>query len=134
MERLVALVPPPRKNQIRYSGVFASNSKLRKRIVPKKEEDPITIPAEEGRHPTSKSSRKHSGWAKLMARVFGIDVLQCPRCQSKLQVLSFITEPAVIKNILASLKMATAPPEPARSSFVSEQTDFVYDYDFTDSI
>ena len=69
-----------------------------------------------------------------MARVFGIDVLSCPRCKSKLQVLSFITEPAVVKDILTSLKMATAPPEMARSSFVSEQTDFVYDYDYTSSI
>ena len=35
MERLVSLVPPPRKNMIRYSGVFAPNSKLRKAVVPK---------------------------------------------------------------------------------------------------
>jgi len=51
-----------------------------------------------------------------------------------MQIISFITEPAVIKNILTSLKMATAPPEPARSSFVSQQTDFVYDYDYSESI
>jgi hypothetical protein len=59
-----------------------------------------------------------------------VDVLACPRCQSKMQIISFITEPTVIKNILTSLKMATAPPEPARSSFVSEQTDFIYDFDY----
>ena len=65
-----------------------------------------------------------------MARVFGIDVLECPRCKSKLQVLSFITEPGPIRDILKSLGMATAPPETARSSFVSDQTDFIYDYDY----
>ena len=131
MERLVALVPSPRKNQIRYSGVFAPNAKLREKIVPQKEEAQGTMPAEECRHP---SSRKRMGWAKLLSRVFQIDILACPRCQSKMQIISFITEPAVIKNILTSLKMATAPPEPARSSFVSQQTDFVYDYDYSESI
>lgn len=131
LERLVALVPPPRKNQVRYHGVFAPNSSLRGKIVlaPKPTEpQPQTAPAEaaQPRHPT----RKRLGWAKLMARVFGIDVLECPRCKSKLQVLSFITEPDVITNILKSLKMATAPPETARSSFKSEQTDFIYEYDY----
>ena len=68
-----------------------------------------------------------------MARVFGIDVLAFPRCKSKLQVLSFITEPDVIKNILKSIGMATAPPKMARSNFVSEQTDITYQYDATPS-
>jgi len=67
-----------------------------------------------------------------MARVFGIDVLQCPRCKSKLQVLSFITEPGPIKDILTALKMPTAPPETARSSFRSEQADFKYEYDYAE--
>jgi len=131
IERLVALVPPPRKNQVRYHGVFAPNASLREEIVPTPESgepQPKTAPVEAAKpgHPT----RKRLGWAKLMARVFGIDVIECPRCKSKLQVLSFITEPDVIKNILKSLGMATAPPEMARSGFKSEQTDFVYDYDY----
>jgi hypothetical protein len=67
-----------------------------------------------------------------MAHVFGIDVLQCPRCKSKLQVLSFITEPGPIGDILKSLGMATAPPEMARPSFVYEQTDFTYQYDYAE--
>ena len=35
LERLTALIPPPRKNQIRYHGVFAPNARLRAQIVPK---------------------------------------------------------------------------------------------------
>jgi len=46
-----------------------------------------------------------------------------------MQIISFITEQDAIRGILKALKMATAPPEMARSSFVSEQTDFTYDYD-----
>lgn len=54
------------------------------------------------------------------------------RCKSKLQVLSFITEPDVIKNILKSVRMATVPPEMAWFNFKSEQTDFIYEYDYAE--
>jgi hypothetical protein len=124
LERLVALIPPPRKNLIRYSGVFAPNAKLRKAIVPKTVED-AEVHCENGNHG---KTTKHFAWAKLMARVFDIDVLECPRCKSKMQTISFITEPGPIKDILASMRMATAPPEAAKSSFVLEQTHFDYDY------
>ena len=49
-----------------------------------------------------------------------------------MQTISFITEGKVIRDILASLKMATAPPEPHPSQFITEQDDFFsepeYDY------
>ena len=35
MGRLAALVPRPRVNLTRFHGVFASNSKLRKHVVPR---------------------------------------------------------------------------------------------------
>jgi len=63
-----------------------------------------------------------------MARVFDVDVLKCPRCQSEMQTISFITESKAIKEILYSLKMATAPPEIGRDCFVPEQTELIYDY------
>ncbi len=128
LERLVAIVPPPNKNMIRYSGVFASNSRLRKQIVPKPEDEACEEP-KPSKHPTTK---KHWSWAKLMRRVFEIDVRECPRCKSQMQTISFITEGRVIRDILASLKMATAPPEPNPSQFKNEQDDFFsepeYDY------
>ena len=34
--RLAALVPKPRVNLTRFHGVFSSNSKLRKQVVPRK--------------------------------------------------------------------------------------------------
>ena len=110
---------------IRYSGVFAPNSRLRRQIVPKEE---ATDVCEDGpSHPTLK---KRYGWGRLMARVFEIDVYSCPRCKSQMQTISFVTAPQAIVDILKCLKMATAPPEIARSSFREEQTDIYYDYDF----
>jgi hypothetical protein len=51
-----------------------------------------------------------------MRRVFEIDVLECPRCSRKCEVLAVITAPRVIRAFLACLGLATrAPPiAPAR--------------------
>ncbi len=52
-----------------------------------------------------------------MARVFELDVLECPRCGQKgMQRIAFITQPSVIRSILASVGLATAPPERQRAS------------------
>lgn len=126
LERLVAIVPPPNKNMIRYSGVFASNSRLRKQIVPKPQDETCEEP-EPSQHP---STKKPWSWAKLMRRVFEVDVRECPRCKSQMQTISFITEGNVIRDILASLRMATAPPEPKPSQFINEQDDFFSDIEY----
>ncbi len=101
IERLVALIPYPRKNQIRYHGFFAPNAQLREEIT-----SGLVSQASDG---SKKICRP--GFAKLMARVFEIDVLACPRCHSKMQLISFITDPVAIRDILRSLKMTTAPPD-----------------------
>lgn len=114
LERLVALVPPPRKNLIRYHGVFGPNAEIRDQVV--------AGIADSGKQDTGRKIHR-PGFAKLMARVFEIDVLECPRCKSKMQLISFITDPAAIKDILKSLKMSTAPPEttmPSEHSVVYE--------------
>ena len=126
LERLVAIVPPPNKNMIRYSGVFASNSRLRKQIVPKPQ-DEAGEESEPSKHPATK---KHWSWAKLMRRVFEIDVRECPRCKSQMQTISFITETKVIRDILSSLKMATAPPEAKPSQFINDQDNFFSDIEY----
>jgi hypothetical protein len=123
IERLVALVPPPRKNQLRYHGIFAPNSKLRKAVVPPKAE-PECVVTDAG----ERSRGKNKTYAQLMGRVFEIDVLACPRCNSRMKMISFITESKAIRDILASLKMATAPPEPAKATIVAEQESFSFGY------
>jgi hypothetical protein len=100
MERLVALIPPPTKNQIRYHGFFGPNSKLRREIIVNKEKLG---------HKSSGKKICRPDFAKFMARVFEIDVLECPRCKSRMQRISFIQEPKVIIDILRSLKVGTAP-------------------------
>ena len=59
---------------------------------------------------------RHLCWADLMARVFELDVLECPRCSGRCEVIAVITEPQVIRPFLACLGLSTrAPPiTPAR--------------------
>ena len=55
-------------------------------------------------------------WARLLKRVFGIDLEHCPQCGGTLKIIAAIEEPAVIVRILTHLGLpARAPPHlPAR--------------------
>ena len=56
------------------------------------------------------------GWARLLKRVFDIDIEHCPACGGALKIIAAIEEPAVIVRILTHLGLpARAPPRsPAR--------------------
>ena len=55
-------------------------------------------------------------WARLLKRVFDIDIEHCPHCGGTMKIIAAILEPAVITQILAHLGLPTrAPPRtPAR--------------------
>ena len=107
VERLVALIPPPRRNIIRYHGVFSPRSKLRRLIVPA----PVELQNSNGtKEPVSMGCAHRTGWAKLMARVFDIDVLACPKCGNEMQQIAFITQASVIRAILNSVGYGCDPP------------------------
>jgi hypothetical protein len=99
--RLVSLVPKPKANLTRFHGVFSSNSKLRKQIVPEK-------PVEAGTGCSlveHKPGFKRYGmyWAQRLKRVFKIEIEKCEKCGGKVKVIASIEEPEVIKKILKHL-------------------------------
>lgn len=52
-----------------------------------------------------------STWAKLIAQVYEIDPLVCPRCHSEIRILAVINEPQEIRKILRHLlKIGRSPP------------------------
>ncbi len=121
LEKLAALIPPPRVNLVRYHGVLAPASRYRARVVPagKGKEPPapelgisrITgdYPGEE-EPPVARRPRNYS-WAELMRRVFEVDVLECPRCRGRMRVLAAIVTPGAIRAILDCLDLPSrAPP------------------------
>ena len=111
MQRLAALVPRPRLNLIRFHGVLAPNAKLRSLIVPgaavsvNDTEDDLDNVA-----PHSPSA--HMSWARLLKRVFDIDIEHCPHCGGNMKIIAAIEEPAVIAKILAHLGLPTRVPAP----------------------
>ncbi|MBK8975463.1 MAG: transposase [Planctomycetes bacterium] len=117
IERLAALVPRPRRNLVTYHGAFAPCASYRDRVVPPPPAEDESPPAfrstqrrcsapRDERDDEQPTSRRHS-WAKLMLRCSGVDVLVCPRCQTRRQLLTFITDPSTI------VRISTWPDLPA---------------------
>ncbi len=123
MERLAALVHPPRFNITRFYGIFAPAASLRPRVIPEAEgsslprhpgcQSGVEVPATD----PEKTGKKRGGqprnysWATLMKRVFELDVLACPRCGAQMRIISAIDTPDAIQKILACLGLPTrAPP------------------------
>jgi hypothetical protein len=110
LEKLAALVPPPRFNLVRYHGVLAPAARRRAEVVP----------CDSGR-PHGRESCRRAGtrpvrlrnytWAQLMARVFEVDALRRARCGSRLRILADIHTPNAIRAILDCLGLPSrAPP------------------------
>jgi len=123
MERLAALVPPPRFNVTRYYGVLAPAAAFRPLIVPQAEASspPPHAGCQSGvgaPEPDSRKIKKKRGsqprnypWAELLKRVFELDVLACPRCGGRMRILAAIDSPDAIHKILTCLGLPTrAPP------------------------
>ncbi|MDA0667881.1 MAG: transposase [Planctomycetota bacterium] len=119
IERLAALVPRPRRPLLTYHGVLAPAASWRDSIVPADPDDsPTGCPHSENERPP----RRWGTWAELMKRAFEVDVLVCTHCGGARKLISLITDPAVIRRIVAHLKLPLdfpmvapprAPPEPA---------------------
>jgi hypothetical protein len=103
LEKLAALVPPPRVHQVRYAGCLAAHSKLRGAITP--------TPRQQGIETEASPVASRWAWARLLKRVFSLDLERCPRCPSgRLRIIAAITCRPVIRRILCHLKLAADPP------------------------
>ena len=76
MQRLAALVPHPRLHLIRFHGVLAPNAKLRATIVASSVHH-ATEHAADHAHAHC-SAPACMSWARLLKRVFDIDIEHCP--------------------------------------------------------
>jgi hypothetical protein len=121
LARLCGLVPPPGFHMTRYFGVFANRHHLRARIIP-----PAVVPAPEQQltlglasadddddddAPASSPSPSRIGWAKLLARVFALDVTICRKCGGRMRVLEVVDNPGSNRpcGLRARLKLSMRP-------------------------
>lgn len=137
VERLAALVPPPRFHTVRYHGILAPAASRRDEVVPGRRPEPPTVDddgtgpaadfngsrqaavaprgdarsdptANDRAHPVSRQRRL--SWAELMQRVFEIDVLVCPKCNGRLRIMAAVQAPVAIRAILECLGLPSRPP------------------------
>jgi hypothetical protein len=129
LDRLAALIPPPRRHRHTYHGVLAPNAALRSlvtgwagRALPAPGEGAgppagVAVPDQDHRDKTT-SPRPPSSylWATLLARIYECCPLVCPDCGHEMRVIAFVTEPNSVKALLQHLGLPTEPPPvaPAR--------------------
>lgn len=120
-EKLAAIVPPPRANQVLYHGVLAGNAAWRKEVVPK-----AASSAEAAREArlslrlVKKDGKRRAGgpapgdgsicWAELLKRVFAVDGWACPSCGERMHLRAVVDGAGAPTRILTGLLRARGPP------------------------
>ena len=110
-------MPRPRLHRIRFHGVLAPNAKLRALVVPQEAEPPAqAAPPAECASTCAHHRPVRLCWAKLLKRVFEIDMEHCPNCGGDLKIIAAILVQPVIEKILThlGLQARAAPRAPAR--------------------
>jgi hypothetical protein len=140
IDRIAALVPPPRTHRHRYFGVLAPHSPHRAAVTAMAQDaaeqpappaqvqaepastdtgegalgagNPLPTPAQ----PVPPKRPAHYLWAVLIARIYEVFPLVCPICGGPMRIIAFITHSADIRQILEHIRVETEPPRitPAR--------------------
>ena len=121
IEKLSAIIPPPKSHLVKWSGVFAPNSPCRSKIVLKPEEKkgrPVKSDC------TDQSPIKNSSWSKMLAKVFQVDVTQCQHCKGEMSIVAAIIKPSEVARYLKHLGIEHEPP--ARAPPIYQQDFFEF--------
>ncbi|MEY4346236.1 MAG: hypothetical protein RL032_2068, partial [Pseudomonadota bacterium] len=139
IDRIAALVPPPRTHRHRYFGVLAPHSPHRAAVVAlaagqtagtgAAQHEPVGVPATvdvmvhamgvatvgapsqpEPAQPALPKSQAHYLWAVLIARIYEVFPLVCPICGGPMRIIAFITYSADIRQILEHIGVDAEPP------------------------
>jgi hypothetical protein len=105
IDKIAALIPPPRAHRHRYFGVLAPNSPMRADVTAMAPMPVIVQPPAEATTADAPPHRaaSHYLWAMLLARIYETLPLVCPMCQSPMRIIAFITEGSSVREILNHL-------------------------------
>ena len=96
----------------RFHGVLAPNAAGREHIVPgPRPEDagPVAACSHAAQTHAPKPAYRLT-WARLLARVFRVDVTVCPACGGKMKVIASLTDPHAIRTYLDGAGLTSHPP------------------------
>jgi len=127
LAELTQHIPPKGLQLIRRYGLYASRTKGRWHEMPwvaerapkgwrathkrgVAAEDLGYEPLSDGDEEVAVDARKRA-WARLLAKVYEVDPMVCPKCGADMKVIAVIEEPDELKRILRHLiKVGRAPP------------------------
>jgi hypothetical protein len=110
VERLVALVPPPRANQVLYGGVLASRHRWHRTVrprPPRRHRPPPGVGLRLTKKPRGQS--RHVPWSTLLWRTFDVIGAACPTCGQVMELHAVVRGPET-RRVLAGLERAARGP------------------------
>ena len=109
IERLAALIPPPRLHRHRYHGVLAPNSPLRAQVTAWARPPQPAAAGCPSRAAPERSPARYL-WALLLARIYEILPLRCTLCGAQMRIIAFVTDAPALHP--SSPTWASPPPRP----------------------
>jgi hypothetical protein len=101
----------------RFHGVLAPNAKRRAMVVPQEPEPPAPAAQPAACEVTCAHHRPvRLSWARLLKRVFAVDLEHCPNCGGELKIIAAILEAPVIEKILICRRSRPAVEGPEQTA------------------
>jgi hypothetical protein len=86
-------VPDKGEQMVRYYGFYSNVSRGKRK---KQDQDGLISSILE---PDGSSKEHRKNWARLIQKIYEADPLRCPPCGGEMMIISFITDPQVIRQI-----------------------------------
>ena len=120
-------VPKKGEEMVRYYGYYSNVSRGKGK---KGDQGDLIACILEEPDGSSKDYRKN--WARLIQKIYEVDLLTCPKCQGRMRIISFIEDEEVIKKIPKHLGLwdVKARPPPRANSPPESSEQYV---DYSDS-
>jgi len=126
LARLVTHIPNKGEQLVRYYGYYSNKARgIRKKAEEQQQkadepETSMSTPCLIESDISKKAFRRN--WARLIKKVYNIDPLICPKCNSKMRIIGFIEEEAVIEKILKHLNLWLPGHDPPYNNKSSRKT------------
>ncbi|MEK7857672.1 MAG: transposase [Elusimicrobiota bacterium] len=112
MRRWALLMPPPRKNLLRYYGALGPKSPLRPLLVASASKGASAARLKKKKEGIKQVvGAKLGSWAACLARVFEIDPLECRKCGKRMIPVAVIMDNDELVRLLTYLRLPTNLPK-----------------------
>ena len=103
LELLLQHVPDQGEHLVRYYGWYSNRRRdLRKQLV---ESDQTQITANEAPINPACALAAKAAWARLIQKVYEVDLMRCPHCGETMRVMALIEDLPIFEKILKHLQL-----------------------------